>query len=220
MIEINEIRSIPEPTLRRLPLYLYFLKNLANHGILEVSTTKIANEFKQDPTQIRKDLGYLGTLGKPKVGYEVPVLIEAIETFLNWNNTTEAFIVGAGNLGMAMIGYEQFSKYGIKIIAAFDNDSEKIGIHIKDVPVLSISKLTDLIKRMHVHVGIITVPAESAQSAADLLIEGGIKAIWNFAPVNLKVPEDIIIEDAQFATSLAVLSRKLMEINNINLEKV
>lgn len=220
MIETNEIRSIPEPTLRRLPLYLYFLKNLANNGILEVSTTKIANEFKQDPTQIRKDLGYVGTLGKPKVGYEVPVLIEAIETFLNWNNTTEAFIVGAGNLGMAMIGYEQFSKYGIKIIAAFDNDPSKIGINIKEVPVLSITKLTDLVKRMHVHVGIITVPAESAQSAADLLIEGGIKAIWNFAPVNLKVPEDIIIEDAQFATSLAVLSRKLMEINKINLEKV
>jgi redox-sensing transcriptional repressor len=213
MTELKEIKPIPEPTLRRLPQYLYFLKNLENQGVFEVSTTKIANEFKQDPTQIRKDLGYLGSLGKPKIGYEVTVLINAIETFLNWNNTTEAFIAGAGNLGMALIGYEHFAKYGIKIIAAFDNDPSKVGVEIKEIPILSINKLSDLIKRMHVNVGIITVPAETAQDIADMMIEGGIKAIWNFAPVILKVPEDIIIENAQFATSLAVLSRKLMVMN-------
>jgi redox-sensing transcriptional repressor len=208
---INELKSVPEPTLRRLPVYLHYLKDIYKAGKSEVSTTNIAGELKLDPTQVRKDLAYTGIAGKPKVGYDVEVLISTIEDFLNWNNLTDAFLVGAGNLGMALLGYDGFKKYGLNIIAAFDNDPAKIGREIHNVPVLPLEKLSDLIKRMHIHIGILTVPAAEAQKITALMIQGGIKAIWNFAPASLKVPEGIVVENAGFTTSLAVLTRKLAE---------
>ncbi|MGE5499678.1 MAG: redox-sensing transcriptional repressor Rex, partial [Syntrophothermus sp.] len=199
------------PTLRRLPVYLQYLKDLQKDGRNEVSTTHIAGELKLDPTQVRKDLAYTGIIGKPKVGYEIDLLIGAIEDFLNWNNLSDAFLVGAGNLGAALLGYEGFKKYGLNIVAAFDNDPNVAGREIKGIPVLPVEKLPDLASRMHVNIGILTLPASEAQSSAEMMVLGGIKAIWNFAPVTLKLPDDIIVENAGFSASLAVLTRKLAE---------
>lgn len=207
----NELKSVPEPTLRRLPIYLQLLKELQIAGRTEISTTHIATDLRLDPTQVRKDLAYTEIVGKPKVGYDIEVLIQAIEDFLNWNNLTDAFLAGAGNLGQALIGYEGFRKYGVNIIAAFDTDINKIDQEIHGISVLPVEKLPDLAQRMHIHIGILTVPAEQAQKTAELMIQGGIKAIWNFAPVSLKVPEEIIVENAGFTTSLAVLTRRLAE---------
>ncbi|MGE5354223.1 MAG: redox-sensing transcriptional repressor Rex [Acidobacteriota bacterium] len=210
-MSLEELKAIPEPSLRRLPIYLQYLKNALNSGKNEISTTIIAGDLKLDPTQVRKDLAYTGIIGKPKVGYNTDILIKAIEDYLNWNNLSDAFLAGAGNLGRAMLGFEQFTKYGIRIVALFDNDEKKTGTEVSGVPILPVEKMTSLAERMHIHIGIITVPASQAQSVAEMMVEGGIKAIWNFAPVMLKLPENIIVENAQFATSLAVLTRKLAE---------
>ncbi|MGE5399193.1 MAG: redox-sensing transcriptional repressor Rex [Ignavibacteriales bacterium] len=207
----EELKAIPEPSLRRLPVYLQYLKNTRQTGKNEISTTLISADLKLDPTQVRKDLAYTGMIGKPKIGYNIDILIKTIEDFLNWNNLSDAFLAGAGNLGLAMLGFEQFTRYGIKIVALFDNDDKKTGTNINDIPILPVAKLPDLAQRMHIHIGILTVPASSAQEVAELMVEGGIKAIWNFAPVILKLPAEIIVENAQFATSLAVLTRKLAE---------
>ncbi|MEN6644977.1 MAG: redox-sensing transcriptional repressor Rex [Armatimonadia bacterium] len=208
----NEVsKAAPEPTLRRLPSYYRFLTELAHEGRALVSCTHIAHEFGLDPTQVRKDLAVTGITGKPKVGYEVPSLIEAIKQFLGWDNVTEAFLVGAGSLGTALLGYEGFKEHGLNIIAAFDVDEGKVGQKLHGKQVLPLSKLSNLAQRMHIHLGIITTPAAAAQQVADLMVDGGIKAIWNFAPASLKVPSSVIVENQQLASSLAVLSSKLAD---------
>ncbi|RJP65697.1 MAG: redox-sensing transcriptional repressor Rex [Ignavibacteriales bacterium] len=208
---ISGLKPIPEPALRRLPVYLQLLKSLQERNINEVSTTVFADTLNLDPTQVRKDIAYTGMIGKPKVGYDVNELIDTIESYLNWNNLTDAFLAGTGNLGSAILGYDALKKYGINIVAAFDNDPAKIETKIQGIEVLPIRKLTNLAERMHIKVGILTVPAQAAQEVAAHMVDGGIIAIWNFAPVSLSVPKDIIVENAGFSTSLAVLSRKLTE---------
>ncbi|MDP4116429.1 MAG: redox-sensing transcriptional repressor Rex, partial [Bacteroidota bacterium] len=145
------------------------------------------------------------------VGFDVHAVIKAIETTLNWDNKNEAFLVGAGLLGKAMLKYDRFKEYGIDIIAAFDTDVDLIDTEFNSIPILDIEKLPNLIERMHINIGIITVPRVAAQSVADKMIEGGIKAIWNFAPVSLKISQDVIVENASFTNSLGVLTRKLSE---------
>ncbi|MHB0999559.1 MAG: redox-sensing transcriptional repressor Rex [Armatimonadota bacterium] len=198
-------------TVRRLPAYLHLLKSLQSSNREFVSSTHIATALKLEPTQIRKDLALTGIAGKPKAGYSVPALIKAIEEFLCWDNTTDAFLVGAGNLGSALLGYEGFRQHGLNIIAAFDTDQTKIGTMVHDTQILDLTKLPDLAKRMHVHIGIVAVPAEYAQSAADVLVSAGIRGIWNFTPVGLEFPDDIVVQNEDLSTGLAVLSVKLAQ---------
>jgi redox-sensing transcriptional repressor len=211
MTDNKKIRYTPEPTLRRLARYIPILQGLQARGIEVVSSTTIANEIVLDPTQVRKDIEYTGVTGKPKTGFNIAELISAIETYLNWNNVTDAFLIGAGNLGSALLGYTRFKKHGLNIVAAFDIDPLKEGTQIQGIPVLPLEKMASLAERMKIHIGILTVPAENAQAIADLMIGGGILAIWNFAPVHLKVPENIIVENIQLVQSLAVLTTKLRE---------
>lgn len=161
------------------------------------------------PVQVRKDLQYTGLAGKPKTGYVVGELIAAIETFLGWNKVNEAFLVGAGNLGTAILGHERFSKYGLRIVAAFDTDPSKVGKWIHERVVLPIDKLQNLAQRFNIHLGIITAPTEAAQMIAEEMVKAGIQAIWNFAPVRLKVPENIFVHSEDLYASLASLSCKL-----------
>lgn len=202
-------RAVPEPTLRRMPLYHRFLKDLSSRGALRVSCTEIGLELGLEPTQVRKDLEFTGVAGRPRVGYPLGAMVEGIERFLGWNNVNEAFLVGAGNLGAALMGYKRFAEYGLNIIAAFDNDPEKIGTSIHGKDVLPLSKMPNLARRMHVLIGIIAVPDAVAQEVADLMVAGGILAIWNFAPVQLRVPEHVIVHKENLYCSLASLSQKL-----------
>ena len=204
-----EAPSIPQPSLRRLPQYHHYLVDLAAKGIGRVSCSMIGRDLSLIPVQVRKDLQYTGIIGKPKTGYSVRELILAIETFLGWNNVNEAFLVGAGNLGTALLGHERFSSFGLQIVAAFDADPSKVGVWIHGKAVLPLDKLCDLAQRMSIHLGIITAPAEVAQEIADEMVRGGIQAIWNFAPVKLKVPEHIIVHNEDLYSSLASLSWKL-----------
>jgi len=202
-------RSIPQPSLSRLPQYHHYLVDLEAKGITRISCSVIGRDLGCIPVQVRKDLQYTGIVGKPKTGYSVSELIQAIETFLGWNNINEAFLVGAGNLGTALLGHERFSKFGLRIVAAFDSDPAKIGQWIHEKAVLPMEQLADLAQRMSIHLGIITTPAEVAQSVADEMVKGGIQAIWNFAPVKLKVPEHIIVHNEDLYSTLASLSWRL-----------
>ncbi len=205
----NILIVAPEPTLRRLPLYYRLLKLLRETGRTGISCTTIGKELKFDPTQVRKDIELTGTVGRPKVGYDINELICAIERFLGWDHTTEAFLVGAGSLGEALLGYPGFSECGLNIVAAFDVDPNKCQRVIHGKHVRHISKLAGLMRRMRVRFGIITVPASEAQQAADLLVEGGVLAIWNFAPAKIRVPERVIVTNEDLYCSLAVLSQKM-----------
>lgn len=205
----QKLKGIPEPTIRRMPKYHDYVKRKKAEGEVHLSAPRIAHRLRLDPTQVTKDLAYTGITGKPRVGYNVDDLLTAIENFLGFNHLDHAFLVGAGSLGTALVSYPGFNEYGVKIVAAFDNDPTKVGTEIRGVPVLHTDKLRDLAERMHVSFGIITTPADQAQQIADLMISWGVKAIWNFSPVNIIVPEHIIIQNTSIYANLAVIMNKL-----------
>lgn len=197
------------PTIRRLPTYLHKLNEMRRSGVEIVATPELARYMNLEAIVVRKDLAATGVTGQPGVGYKVVELIESIRSFLSWDNTSEAVLVGAGSLGSAILGYEGFEEYGLRIIAAFDADPDKVGTIIHDREVFDISRLAELTKRMHVPMGIICVPPDYAQYVADQLIAGGVRGIWSFANVSLKVPEDVVVQREVIAGGLAVLSVKL-----------
>ncbi|MCK9291050.1 MAG: redox-sensing transcriptional repressor Rex [Bacteroidales bacterium] len=201
--------AVPEPTVRRLPTYLNIIKNLQQAEHTYVSAPTLARILRLDPTQVTKDLSYTGVIGKTRVGYQISELVEALEDFLGFNRKHEAFLVGAGYLGSALIQYQGFRESGMRIVAAFDIDKNKIGTDIAGVPVFHLEKFRDLTERLHITIGIITTPPSAAQNVADLMIGWGIKAIWNFAPIGLKVPEHIILQDTHIYANLAVILNKL-----------
>ena len=204
-------KAMPLPSIRRLPMYLRFLKQLRSHGRQVVSCTHIARELTLVSTQVRKDFAITGIVGKPKVGYDVPALISAIERFLGWNESRDAFVVGVGGLGSALMGYEGFAEYGLNIVAGFDVDPGKVGQPMHGKQVYALEKLPEEVARRQVLIGILTVPAKTAQGVADLMVRSGIRAIWNYAPLTLDVPESVIVENMNLSTSLAVLSSRLEE---------
>ena len=208
-MNIEMPRTVSEPTLKRLPLYHRFRKELLQRGQEAVSCTDIGEELNLDPTQVRKDLEAAGISGRPRIGYATAAVVDGIERFLGWKKVSEAFLVGAGSMGSALLGYRKFEECGLKIVAAFDRDPAKVGRKIHGKHVLALDKLTDLAQRMHVLIGIITAPAVEAQAVADALVAGGVRAIWNFAPVRLRVPEHIIVHNEDLYCSLASLSQKL-----------
>jgi redox-sensing transcriptional repressor len=204
-----KVKAIAEASLRRLPAYYRVLQSWQAAGAQFVSCSIIANELNLDPTQVRKDIESTGVIGKPKVGYRLADLMRGIEDFLGWTNTKDAVLAGAGSLGSALLGYEKFRFYGLHIVAAFDTEPAKIGTRIHGVDVLPMDKLVELAQQMHIHLGVITVPALAAQTVADRMVEGGILAIWNFAPIRLRVPEGVILQNEDLYPSLASLSFKL-----------
>lgn len=207
---LQSIKPIPEPTLRRLPVYYQYLKKIHREGKIDfISATQIGNDLNIIPIQVRKDLEITEITGRPKLGYNVTELIKGIEDFLGWNNITDAFLVGAGNLGSALLGYNGFREYGVNIIAGFDNDEKKVGTEIAGKKILHVDKLPDMVKRMGIKIGILTVPAFCAQEVADLMVDAGIKAIWNFTHVKISAPPGVILQHENLAASLVVLSKKL-----------
>lgn len=198
--------TISKQALRRLPFYLDYLKKKQTDGVRNISATTVANDFKLNEVQVRKDLAAVSlTGGKPKTGYVAEELIRDLESFLGYDNTKEAVIAGAGKLGQALLSYKEFERYGLNVVAAFDTDESTVdGKHI-----LSAEKMSDICSRLKIHIGIICVPPESAQKVCDEMVECGILAIWNFAPVHLSVPSGVIVQYENLAASLAVLSQNL-----------
>ncbi len=203
-------KVVSKNQLRRLPFYLSYLKNKCNDGVLYISSPQIASGLGLSEEQVRKDLALVSRqCGKPKTGRNVSVLISDIEEYLGYKNTNKAILVGAGHLGSALFAYQGFEKYGLDIVAAFDNNSEKIGTKMADKHIYSLDSLEEVCASYNISIGIITVPTEAAQEVCDRLVKTGIKAIWNFAPIKLNTPDYIIVQNENMASSLAILSSKL-----------
>ena len=205
----------PLPTVKRGPLYMRILREYQQNGIEWISATDIALRFKLTPIQVRKDLALTGVAGTPKKGFKVEELLVALREFLGWNNTNEAFIVGAGSLGSALLGHKGFADHGLSIVAAFDTDPDIVGTVIHQTKVMDIKKLKNLVKRMDIKIGIITVPAVFAQATAELLVDAGVKGIWNFTSAKLKLPDDVIVHREDLSSGFAVLSAKISELENL-----
>jgi redox-sensing transcriptional repressor len=201
--------SIPKQTLLRLPTYLTVLKKLEKEGRQDISATIIAEMLKLNHVQVRKDLASVSTGGRPKTGYNVQKLTAEIESFLGYDNINNAVLIGAGNLGKALLFYNGFQNFGLEILAAFDVDESCTGTKINGKTIFPMEKLENLCKRMKIHIGIITVPEENAQQVCDCLVKSGILAVWNFSPVALQVPEGILVQNENMAASLALLSNHL-----------
>lgn len=203
-----EKKEISKSVLKRLPGYLAYLKGITDPVSAYISATALANALNMGEVQVRKDLAMVSSGGRPKIGYLRESLIEDIEQFLGYDNTTDAVIIGAGKLGQALLSYVGFDAYGLNILAAFDA-APAAECTDEGKPILSMDKLETFCKSRKVLMGIITVPASQAQTVCDQLIQCGIKAVWNFAPVHLDVPANILVQNENMATSLAVLSMHL-----------
>lgn len=202
-------QNISKHTLQRLPMYLSYIKALPEDAPKNISATTIAEALQLNDVQVRKDLASVSSSGKPKVGYNVKDLIAELEAFLGYNDIDNAVIVGAGSLGKALLNYSGFKAYGLNIIAAFDLCDKPFEFQGKTI--FPISHLESFCRKVNIHIGIITVPAKSAQKICDQLVAGGIRAIWNFAPVHLVVPDGILVQNENMASSLALLSNHLRE---------
>ncbi len=201
-----ERREISKLVLKRLPGYLAYLKSMPADSSMYISATALANALGMGEVQVRKDLAMVSDGGRPKIGYLREALMEDISQFLGYDNTTDAILVGAGKLGQALLGYSGFDAYGLNILAAFDTKPVKSN---EEKPILPMSEMESFCRANKILMGIITVPAEQAQQVCDQMIACGIKAIWTFAPVHLDVPEHILVQNENMATSLAVLSMHL-----------
>lgn len=200
-----EISSV---VIGRLPKYLRILKRLKEENVEFVSSTTIANELNLNPIQVRKDLACVSKNdGKPKIGFEVCELIKDVESFLNLNHSKDLIVVGAGRLGQALMNYSEFEN-NINAVMAFDIDESKCD----NKKIFHMSKIAEKISQKNIHIAIITVPKEVAQDVCNILVENGIKAIWNFAPIHLKVPDNVKVRNEDLSASLAVL------LNGLNLK--
>ncbi|MGQ1946205.1 redox-sensing transcriptional repressor Rex [Geofilum sp. OHC36d9] len=199
---------VPEPALRRMPCYLAYLKLAHRRGNQYVSSTLIARDNGVDPTQVTKDLSYTGISGKTRVGYEVEPLIDALEDFLGFRVMDQAYLFGAGSLGTALLHDHGLVQYGLKIVEAFDVNPIVVGTQIKDVSIHHVDEFKHR-DNQNVKIGILTVPAENAQDVALMMIDNGIRAIWNFTPVRIAVPDNVIVQNTSLYAHLAVMFNRL-----------
>ena len=206
---MKNTRISAAPSIRRLPSYLHLVRNIRSEGGDYVSGTTIAQELHLESIQVRKDLAITGIKGRPKKGYPVDLLINAIERFLGWNILQDAIIVGVGNLGTALIGYQEFQLNGLNIIAGFDKNPKKIGSTIRGIPILNITTLDINVPLFGVNIAILTVPTVCAQDITDLLIKAGISGIWNFTNTKLKVPSHMVVQKEDLSSGYAMLCMKL-----------
>lgn len=197
-------------TLQRLPLYYCYINERLKAGDKYVSAAAMAQFLDLNPVLVRKDLESVSSVkGLSRVGFLTEALERDLRTFLGYDNVDDAILVGIGGLGHALLNYDGFSDFGLNIVAGFDSNENLHGIKVGGKPVLPLEKLENLVQRLNIRLGIITVPKEHAQKTCDLMIRSGIRAIWNFAPVTLDVRKDVFVKNENLAASFASLSRRL-----------
>lgn len=201
--------KIPEATITRLSVYSRFLNQVEQKGISTISSGEIAEGVGGTPAQVRKDLAYFGEFGTRGVGYTVSALNNEIKNILGLNQPWNLILIGAGNLGSALSHYQGFNDRGFHITAIFDNDIHKVGLNLNGIPIYPVSQLESYLVENPVEIGAITVPTQYAQDIADILVEGNIKGILNFAPVVLTVPEDVQVRNVDLTVNLEVLTYNL-----------
>lgn len=202
-------RNIPEPALRRLPWYLSYVKLLKKQGRVNVSSTHIANKINVSATQIAKDLSYVDISGKTRVGYDIDLLINVLEEFLGFKSFHRAVVFGVGSLGAALLSDSGLEQFGLKIYAGFDVNDAVVNQRIHGIPVYHSEEFAEKNKKINAEIGILTVPPDFSQEVADFMIKGGIRAIWNFTPFRIRVPEDIVLQNTSLYAHLAVMFNRL-----------
>lgn len=203
--------KIPEPTLRRLPWYLSCAKLMRDKGEKFVSSTQISKQINIDSSQIAKDLSYVDISGRTRVGYEVDLLISVLEDFLGFTNLHLAYLFGVGSLGGALLRDSGLSHFGLKIVGAFDVNPDLVGTEINGIPIYHTDELQLRMQKDKVNIGVLTVPIAISQQVTDKMVEGGIKAVWNFTPFRIRVPEGIVVQNTSLYAHLAVMFNRLNE---------
>lgn len=205
--------QVPEPVLRRLPWYLAYIKLLQARGKEVVSSTYIARSIGIDPSLVAKDLSYVNIVGKTRVGYSTDEMVEVLGKFLGFVDQHKAYVFGCGNLGAALIRDKGLYQYGLDIVAGFDTSPEVIGDDSLGVPIYD---MVDLDQRAEddVRIGVLTVPVEFAQEVTDQLVASDFKAIWNFTPFRISVPEDVVVENLSMYASLAVMFNRVSSMSH------
>jgi redox-sensing transcriptional repressor len=211
---IKIVAKVPEPTIRRLPWYLSNSKLLKQEGEQYVSSTQLAKETGIDASQIAKDLSYVNISGRTRVGYEIDLLISVLEDFLGFVNVHKAFLFGAGSLGAALLDDSGLAHFGLEIVAAFDVNPKLVNTKVNGIPIFHTDEFAAKMKEYKVNIGVLTVPIEIAQRITDIMIDGGIKAIWNFTPFRIRVPENIVVQNTSLYSHLALMFNRLN--SNIN----
>lgn len=205
----KEADKVPEPTLRRLPWYLSNIKLMKEKGEQYVSSTQISKEINIDASQIAKDLSYVNISGRTRVGYNIDALIEVLESFLGFTNMHKAFLFGVGSLGAALLRDSGLHHFGLEIVAAFDVNPELVGKDLNGIPIFHSDDFEAKMKEYDVNIGVLTVPINIAQEITDKMVDGGIKAVWNFTPFRIRVPENIVVQNASLYAHLAVMFNRL-----------
>ena len=208
-MKLNSYVNIPLPTLKRYPVYLALLKECSEQGDEWISASYIAGRLNLKSIQVRKDLSCTGVVGKPKKGFLIDELTEAISFYLGEGNMSDVLLVGVGNLGKALLADRRLTRHGFKIVAAFDVDPHLIGTDVAGLRIYPMKKLKDLIKRLGIKIAILTVPEKEAQPIADVLAEAGIMGIWNFSSLFLDVPEEMTIINEDLGARLALLAGRV-----------
>jgi|YelNatPaOPRAMG01_1025707.scaffolds.fasta_scaffold124956_2 redox-sensing transcriptional repressor len=198
--------DVPEIVVRRLPLYLRALTRLIEANHLITSSQELGEMLGMSSAQIRKDLSYFGEFGKQGMGYEVPYLRDQLRRILQVDRHWDMVLVGAGDLGHAIANYAGFKRWGYRVVAVFDNDSAKIGKPMGELTIRDVAELEQVIQAGHVRIGIIAVPAEHAQAVAERMVRGGIRAILNYAPINLNLPPEVRVHSIDPVVGLQSMS--------------
>ena len=205
----KEADKVPEPTLRRLPWYLSNIKLMKEKGEQYVSSTQISKEINIDASQIAKDLSYVNISGRTRVGYNIDALIEVLESFLGFTNMHKAFLFGVGSLGAALLRDSGLHHFGLEIVAAFDVNPELVGKDLNGIPIFHSDDFETKMKEYDVNIGVLTVPINIAQEITNKMVDGGIKAVWNFTPFRIRVPENIVVQNTSLYAHLAVMFNRL-----------
>ena len=208
-MKLNSYVNIPLPTLKRYPVYFSLLKECSEQGDEWISASYIAGRLNLKSIQVRKDLSCTGVVGKPKKGFLIAELMEAISFYLGEGDISDVLLVGVGNLGKALLADRRLTRHGFKIVAAFDVDPYLIGTDVAGLRIYPMDKLKDLVKRLGIKIAILTVPEKEAQPIADELVEAGIKGIWNFSSLFLDVPEELSVINEDLGARLALLAGRV-----------
>ena len=203
------MRKVAESTVRRLSLYLRFLEEFEGQGIATVSSGALASRGSTTSAQVRKDLSFFGSFGKRGLGYPVPELADRLREILGLKQRYEVGMIGAGKIGGALVQYRGFRQRGFDIVAIFDSDPDKIGRQWNGLTILDITTLEAEFARRRIDMAVLATPAEAAQPIADRLVHLGVKAVLNFAPVQLVVPDDVVVKTVNLALELETLSYAL-----------
>lgn len=205
----KDAAKVPEPTLRRLPWYLSNIKLMKERGERYVSSTQISKEINVDSSQIAKDLSYVNISGRTRVGYDIDALIRGLEDFLGFTNLHKAFLFGVGSLGGALLRDSGLRHFGLEIVAGFDVNPNLVGRDLNGIPIFHSDEFEAKMLEYKVNIGVLTVPISIAQEITDKMVAGGIKAVWNFTPFRIRVPETIVVQNTSLYAHLAVMFNRL-----------